>query len=280
MTDDARTVGFVEAFGAPLSYEIAGEGPALVLLHEGLADSRMFDPQFEAFAERHRVIRCDLHGFGRSGTPSEPYTHHDALRQLLARLGIERASLLGMSLGGGVAVDFAIAYPGMVEALLPVAAGVSGWVPTEAMNELFAPLMAAFQAGDFVRAIDLTIRIWVDGPNRPPDAVDPAIREQLRAWYAEVLRRSREGARPADQLAPPAIDRLGEVRAKTLVIAGAEDVPDVLAQAEMLAREIPGAQRAIIPDAAHVLNLERPEAFNRLVLDFLAHAARGEQRFA
>jgi deazaflavin-dependent oxidoreductase (nitroreductase family) len=101
--DEARTMrevttGTVEIAGAPLHYEVAGTGPALVLLHEGLADSRMYDDQFLALAERHHVVRYDLHGFGRSGVPSLPYSHHEVLRALLRHLGVDRAAVLGMSL--------------------------------------------------------------------------------------------------------------------------------------------------------------------------------------
>src|SRR2546425_5372521 len=94
--------GFVEVSGAPLYYEVAGTGPALVLLHEGIADSRMYDDQFSALAQHYQVVRYDLHGFGRSGTPDQPYTHHEALHALLRHLSIERAALLGMSLGGSI----------------------------------------------------------------------------------------------------------------------------------------------------------------------------------
>src|SRR5690242_13519846 len=122
MTDSApRNTGYVEVAGGPLSYEVAGTGPVLVLLHEGIADNRMYDDQFGALAERYRVLRYDLHGFGRSGKPQQPYTHHEALHGLLRHLGIERAAVLGMSLGGSIAVDFALTYPEMVDALLLLA---------------------------------------------------------------------------------------------------------------------------------------------------------------
>jgi pimeloyl-ACP methyl ester carboxylesterase len=92
----------------------------------------------------------------------------------------------------------------------------------------------------------------------------------MRELYAEVLQRSRQGERAADWLEPPAIGRLGEIRAPTLVVVGLEDVPDILAQADLLATTIPGARQIVLPDAAHVLNMERPIQLNRLVIDFLA----------
>src|SRR5262249_13124601 len=126
-----RNSGVVEIGGVPLYYEIAGVGPPLVLIHEGLADRRMFDGQFDDLARSRRVVRYDMHGFGRSGTPAQAYTHHQALRDLLVHLGIERAAILGMSLGGTVATDFALTYPAMVSALLLVASGLGGYQTCE-----------------------------------------------------------------------------------------------------------------------------------------------------
>ncbi len=112
--------GFADIGGASLYYEVAGAGHPLILLHEGFADSRMFDDQIAAFAARYRVIRYDRHGSGRSGVPTVPYTHHDALRDLLRHLDVGQASVLGLSTGGAVAIDFTLAYPEIVDTLIPV----------------------------------------------------------------------------------------------------------------------------------------------------------------
>jgi pimeloyl-ACP methyl ester carboxylesterase len=270
MTDAVpRATGFVEVAGAPLSYEVAGAGPTVVLLHEGIADSRMYDDQFDTLAVRHRVVRYDLHGFGRSGKPQQPYTHHEALHGLLRHLGIARAAVLGMSLGGSVAVDFALTYPDMVQALLLLATGLSGHPPSETMIALAAPMVAAFQAGDFVRAIDLSVRFWVDGPRRRPEEVDPAVRERIRQLYTEVLRRSREPGPDADPLDPPGYTRLAEIRVPTLIVVGAGDLPDILDQADLLERTIPVTRKVVLPEVAHVPNMERPAEINRVIIDFL-----------
>ena len=262
-------LGLVRACGANLHYELAGEGPTLVLIHEGLADSRMYDEQFDVFSRHCRVLRYDLHGFGRSSWPDQPYTHHEALHELLEQLGIERVALLGMSLGGGVALDFTLTYPATVAALIPVAAGIGGYPQTAEDAQLFEPVVEAFTAKDFTRAIDLMIHIWVDGPQRGLDEVDPTIRERVRALYTDVLLRTRDGGRPAEQLEPPAYRRLGEIHVPTLVIVGSGDIPAVQDQSEQIARSIAGARKEVLPHVAHLLNMEIPEEFNRLVLDFL-----------
>jgi pimeloyl-ACP methyl ester carboxylesterase len=261
--------GFIEVFGAPLYYEVAGAGPALVLLHEGIADLRMYDDQFDAFARRYRVVRYDLHGFGRSGTPGQAFSHHEALRGLLDHLGIQRAALLGMSLGGTVAIDFTLTYPNRVGALCLLAAGVGGYPISQESVTLFAPLAEAFKAGDFVRAIDLTVRFWVDGMLRSSEEIDPVVRERIRTMYTEVLRRSRDGGRQPDQLEPPAHTRLTEIAAPTLVVVGSGDVPAILEQADLVAQSIPGTRKVVLPRVAHVLNMELPAEVNRVVLDFL-----------
>jgi pimeloyl-ACP methyl ester carboxylesterase len=271
MTDTPSVnTGYVEVSGAPLYYEVAGTGPALVLLHEGIADLRMYDDQFGDFARRYKVVRYDFHGFGRSGTPTEAYSHHEALRGLLDHLGIRRTALLGMSLGGIVAIDFTLTYPDRVGALCLLAAGVGGYPTSQQTITLFAPLADAFKAGDFARAIELTVRFWVDGMLRRPDEVDPVVRERVRVMYTEVLRRSRDGGRPADQLEPPAYTRLAEIAVPTLVVVGSGDVPAILEQADLVARSIPGTRKVVLPRVAHVLNMELPAEVNQIVLDFLA----------
>ena len=262
--------GLAQACGAALYYEIAGEGPALVLIHAGLADHRMYDDQFLFLARYCRVVRYDLHGFGRSGWPARDYSHYEALRELLAELRIEHATLLGMSLGGGIALDFALSYPQMVDGLLLVAAGIGGFPQSQQSRELFAPALEAFAAGDFTRGIDRMLQIWVVGPRRNPEDLDPTIRTRLRTLYTDVLLRTREGGRPPGALEPSAFTRLAEIQAPSLVVVGSGDIPEILEQADLLARTIPNARKVVFPRVAHLLNMEIPEEFNRLVVDFVA----------
>ena len=261
--------GFFRVRGGNIRYELAGDGPTLVLIHTGLADSRMFDPQFHVLARSCQVLRYDLHGFGRSSWPDEPYTHHEALHDLLDHLGIQHAALLGASLGGAVALDFVLTYPDMVDALIAVAAGIGGYPQTPQDQELFAPVVEAFTASDYTQAIDQMIHIWVDGPNRGIDVVDPAIRDRVRSLYTDVLLRTREGGRQPDHLDPPAYGRLHEIHVPALVIIGSGDISSIQDQADLLADSIPGAQKVVLPEVAHLLNLEVPEEFNRVVLAFL-----------
>jgi len=111
--------GFAEVNGTRIYYETAGSGHPLVLIHGYTLDTRMWDDQFETFAQHYQVIRYDMRGFGKSAFPTdENYTHPDDLRALLEHLEIEHAHILGLSMGGGTAIDFALTYPEVADALI------------------------------------------------------------------------------------------------------------------------------------------------------------------
>ncbi|HEY7349957.1 MAG TPA: alpha/beta hydrolase [Ktedonobacterales bacterium] len=260
--------GFATVNGAKLYYESAGAGRPLVLLHAGQVDSRMWDDQFGVFAQHYRVIRYDARGYGKSDWPAGSYSNSEDLYGLLQFLGIQKAALMGLSLGGRVAIDFALTHPEMVAALIPVAPGVSGY--TFADNPVDAESEAAYKRGDFAQAAELVTRIWVDGPNRAPDQVDPSVRERAKAMTLEVF--SRPGPQPEPEEVepdPPAISRLREIQAPTLIIVGDQDVPDILTIADLLQKHIAHAETLVIPGAAHMVTMEQPEKVNQAALDFL-----------
>jgi pimeloyl-ACP methyl ester carboxylesterase len=260
--------GFAPVNGAQLYYEVVGAGPPLVLLHAGIADSRQWDDQVPALAQHYRTIRYDLRGFGQTVMPAAPYSHAGDLRALLRFLGVERAVLVGNSLGGATALDVALEAPELVAALVLVAPGLGGYAFSETTTQQWAAIDAALDREGVARAVELELRMWVDGPHRDPDQVDPAVRERAR-----VMNTAAYAPAPAEavrqRLEPPAIDRLAEIRAPTLVVVGAGDVPDMLTIAELLAARIAGAQRVVLPIVAHLLPLEEPATFNRIVLDYL-----------
>ncbi len=265
------TSGLAEINGTTLYYEVAGEGHPLVFLHSGLTNCQMWDAQWETFAQRYRVIRYDLRGFGRSGMPPGPYSNRDDLYHLLRFLGVERAYLIGSSMGGYLALDFTLEHPETVAALILVGSGVGGEQPSEFLLERWQEIDAVAEGGDIAQAVALELRLWVDGPGRSPGSVDAAVREQVRQMNTHNFERAPEQEQGQQQpLEPPAIARLGEIRVPTLALVGEQDVPDKLASAEMLARGIPGARKVVMPGVAHLPSMEQPEQFNRLALDFLA----------
>jgi pimeloyl-ACP methyl ester carboxylesterase len=263
---DTGSTGTAEVNGARLYFEVAGAGPAVVLLHAGIADRRMWDAQFGAFADAFRVLRYDARGYGRSDFPPGPFARHDDLYGLLRHLGIDGAALVGCSMGGATAIDFALQHPEMVTTLVPVASGLGGYQWSDVVSAYDEEEEAALQRGDMEAVIELNVRFWVDGPRRTPQQVSPALRETVRAMLRDASTSTQGQPRPLD---PPAITRLAEIDIPTFVVVGDEDVADIGVIADLLVSGIGGARKAVIPGAAHLPNMERPEEFNRTVLDFL-----------
>jgi pimeloyl-ACP methyl ester carboxylesterase len=266
---------FADVNGTKLYYEIAGAGHPLVLIHEGIADSRMFDDQFSIFAQQYRVVRYDLPSFGQSDIPpvDVPISLSENLRGLLAFLGIEKTYLLGMSMGGSLALDFTLAHPDMVDALILVASGVSGHEMTSfetVYKAIGEEIEEAAKRGDYERASELETRIWVDGPERTPQQVDPLVRQRMYEMNLYNYQRMGNAEFPLPQpLDPPAIARLGEVAVPTCLIIGDKDVRELLGVMDMLEQGIAGSKKVVMHGVAHALNVEQPEKFNRIVLDFL-----------
>ncbi len=269
--------GFTEVNGARLYYQVAGAGTPLVLLHAGIADSRMWDDQWEEFARYHRVIRYDMRGFGRTAMVGGSFAHRHDLYGLLQALGTDRVALLGCSMGGATAIDFALEHPELVAALIPVACLPGGYKRRGTPPPQWGELAAAEERGDLARVAELEVQIWVDGPYRGPGEVAAAIRDRVREMNLIALASEAAGGGQEQRLAPPAVDRLHELRVPTLVVVGNQDNPDVVASSELLAARIPGARKAVIDGAAHLPNMERPAEFNRLVLEFLAELPRSQQ---
>lgn len=269
--------GTAHVNGAGFHFELAGEGHTLVLLHAGIADGRMWDEQFDAFARHYRVLRYDRRGFGRTPSPGGAFSHADDLVGLLRHLGIGRATLVGCSQGGKIALDVALAHPELVASLALVGAGISGYAYKAGLPPQTRELERADEAGDVARVNELELQIWVDGPHRDPGEVDPAVRELVRKMNLAALT---SDAPPGEEL-PSGVNaagRLGEVSAPVLVVVGDLDTPRTLEAASVLAEGIRGARLEVIRGAAHLPNMERPEEFNRLVLEFLGGSGVGGGR--
>ncbi len=262
--------GMADINGAHLYYEVKGEGHPLLLVHAGIADSRMWDAQFEAFSKVYRVIRFDLRGFGRSSMPSGLFSNYEDVRALLDFLQIKRVYLLGISFGGLVALDFALAYPYYIKALVLGAPSVSGARPSERIKQFWEEEETALEKGDLEGATELNLRLWVDGPHRQANQVSSAVRERVREMQLAIFRKEIPDDIEEIELNPPAIERLDEVDIPVQVMIGELDLEEKLALADRLVSEMPKSRKVVIPGVAHMLNMEKPEVFNRSVLEFLS----------
>ncbi|MFT4038815.1 MAG: alpha/beta fold hydrolase, partial [Thermomicrobiales bacterium] len=234
----APDAGFVTVNGTRLWCETAGDGPPLVLIHGSPLDARMWDAQVAAFAPQHRVIRYDLRGYGRSDPPTAlPYRHEDDLAALLDHLGVARAAVLGLSMGGRVAVDFALASPARVSALVLAGSTISGFPWTEDLPALDAELRAAIAAGGLPAAREIVAaRHWFQPSQRAHEVRVACLRQiaDYSGWH--WLHED-----PVIAPDPPAYARLEALVAPTLIIVGDHDHPDVLAVAAALAARAPRA---------------------------------------
>lgn len=272
MTEAVKPVtGYAPVENGQLYYEVAGEGYPLVLIHAGIANSRMWDAQFEAFTQRYRVIRYDTRGFGQTRTEETSYSNRQDLYDLLNHLGVEKAYVLGLSRGGQIAIDFTLEHPEMVAALIPVAAGFSGFDFDTPATELqkFIEMEALEESGDTEKLEQMELDVWVDGFHRSPGTVDKAVLDFVKEMNATNYHRP-EPAATARPLDPPAAGRLAEIQVTTLVIVGDIDTSGTLAMAEAMVQGIKGAKKVVFPGVAHMVNLEKPEEFNQTVLDFLS----------
>jgi 3-oxoadipate enol-lactonase len=259
--------GHLSANGGSHYYEVAGEGPALVLIPGFTLDTRMWDDQVAAFTAGHRVIRYDLRGAGKSSPPSDSYAFHDDLKALLDALGVAKAHILGLSLGGAIAVDFALSYPEDVLSLILVDTSALGGYPWHAeLDAWFTGISAAAAQGDLAGAKEL----WLATGWFTPAMSKPAVARKLREIAADYSGWHFLNKNPVKRASPPANERLGTIAVPTLVMVGELDLAFYnLPIADRLAGAIPGARKVVLPGVGHMANMEDPERFNDAVLSFL-----------
>jgi 3-oxoadipate enol-lactonase len=260
-------VAVVDVNGARLWYDEAGSGPAVLLLHGGLGDSGLWDPVVPLLAERFRTIRSDLRFYGRSTGPAVPWSWQDDAIGVLDALGIERAALVGLSLGGKLALDIALAHPERLWAVAGVAPGLGGHSGGAYSEEQDARYEAAEAAGDLDAAMEIDLEVWA------PLGADDRIRQLWRETpEAKSLPADLEPITPSG---PPAKERLGELAVPTLVVTASHDPPGMREIGPLVEREAPDARHVEL-DSDHYLTLREPELLSRVLVEFLTAAAPQE----
>ncbi len=257
--------GFADVNGTQLYYEMAGSGHPLVFIHGFTLDTRMWDDQFEIFAKRYRVLRYDARGFGKSSLPTtEPYTHPEDLRALMTHLGIDHAHIVGLSMGGLIAVDFAVTYPESTDSLIPVDAALSGYRWQGKQVTLKVREIAEQDGIEAAKAFWLNCEFFV------PAAEQPNVASRLKQIVDDYSGWHFVNADPASLPTTLAIDRLETLTMPTLVVIGERDMPDFFQIANIMTEGITGAKKMVMPRVGHMANMEAPEQFNEIVLAFLS----------
>jgi pimeloyl-ACP methyl ester carboxylesterase len=255
--------GFAPVSGGKLYYEVAGQGHALVLIHGGQLDNRMWDDQFQFFAQKYKVIRYDVRGFGSSPAATQPFSSKDDLEELLKHLKIDKAYVVGLSLGGRIAIDFAIAHPDMVDALVLAGPGLSGFdLPPDPLE---IQILQAAQNGDAEKAADL----WLKSAYMAPAMKNPQLAPRLRKLALDNAKENLDNPILEKDIFAQSEDHLPEIKANTLVIIGSLDVKGIHEIAGLLRARILNSADTVIQGAGHMLNMERPQEFNSIVLGFL-----------
>jgi pimeloyl-ACP methyl ester carboxylesterase len=259
---------------AHLEYEVAGEGATVTLIHPGLWDMRTWDREASLLRDSaYRVLRYDVRGYGGSSRPApgSSFSHVRDLAALLDATDVMQTALIGCSMGGGIALDFALEHPERVWGLVLVATALGGYEATEEEEEwdaaAYGPVDAAVQDGDLGRALDLELKIWASLGTEDERGA------RIRDIAFDNLHQLTMDESGKERLDPPAAHRLGELDVPTLILDAEHDPPWQHRIAELLAREVIGAHMLVVAGADHVVNLRQPDRFDELVLPFLADAA-------
>jgi pimeloyl-ACP methyl ester carboxylesterase len=273
MTSHPSTSGFVNIDHAKIYYEVAGAGTPFVMIHAGVADSRQWNNEFSYFAQRYQVIRYDMRGYGKSEPVDGEFSHLSDFVSLKESLEIhEPIILMGCSMGGGLAMDFAITHSSKVKALIMVDSGPSGLDLDVPALSKFDDAEKAFESGDLDLVCEIETQIWFDGMGRTPDQVDPIMRKLLFKMNRLALSHEvKELGKRLPNTATSAFDRLDSLNIPVLIIVGSHDTPFSLAAADYMKEKIQFANKVIIEDAAHLPNMDKPLEFHSVVEDFLTN---------
>ncbi len=258
--------GYLDVENGKLFYESAGEGDNIVLIHDGLIHREIWDEQFLVFADNFSVVRYDRRGYGKSPTPQTRYSQIEDLNQVFEKLDIDEAIVIGMSAGGGLAVDFTLKYPEKVSALILVGAAVGGYAYS---NHLFT-------RGGRINLVEIKkdpkkliqYFVWEDPYEIYHENVE-AKKKCLKLLEENPVNVNFDWQNfiiPAER---PTVNFLSEISAPTLILVGEYDIPDVHSIAGAIEISIPNSKREIIYKCGHLIPMEQPEVFNITVMKFL-----------
>ena len=256
--------------GATLAGEAGGFGLPVVFLHAGVTDRRMWTGQMEQLAaEGYHVISYDRRGFGETSSPDEPFSHLADLEAVLDQLSVHAAILVGASMGGALAIDFALEHPERTVGLVLVGTAIGGAPEPELPEEaeaLFDARAYAEERGQTTSVNRIDAHLWLDGPLSASGRVEGAAREPFLEMNAKVL-----GKPPLthEETSEAAYDNVASITAPTLLIVGDLDFPHIIERHAELSEDLENAFGVVLEDTAHLPSLERPDLFDPLLLEFL-----------
>jgi pimeloyl-ACP methyl ester carboxylesterase len=258
--------GSVAVDGGSLYYETLGKGAPVILIHGGFGDRRMWDAQMEPLSQAFRVIRYDHRGFGKSSAPDKPYSPVADLVTLMEHLELKRANLVGNSMGGTLALDFALLQPNLTGAVVVVASTAGGYpVPEEDIKKVNEVLGVAKDKGT-----SAAVPLWLQHPMVGVASRHPTAGTLLRTMVEDNQKMFLAEHWPQEPMTPPAYERLAGLNANVLFVVGDHDVASVRNGAEASAARIKKSKVVTIKDADHLPQMEQPEAVNKLLVEYIS----------
>jgi pimeloyl-ACP methyl ester carboxylesterase len=265
--------GYIRAGKFQVYYEREGKGHPVLLLHAGLQDHTMWKEQVKALSLQYDVITPDLPFHGRTTGKDTTLLAQEVIKALLDSLHLEKVSIAGLSMGASVAQDFIIAYPQRVNKAILISAGISGYEKVHPIDSVSADwyiqFAKAIQAGDTTRAAREFTKAWAQGIYRSHDSLKAPVSRYVYSKTLETLQRHKMAGWPQLQSNPPAFEKLSTVKVPVLIIDGDKDLPYIAHTSKYLEETVTGARRVQMKGVAHMLNMEKPEEFNKMLLDFL-----------
>lgn len=268
--------GFIKIGDANIYFERGGgngdDSDPVILLHAGFLDANMWKAQVKELARQFPLIAIDIPGHGRTENDTIRLLPADFIKVVMDSLQIKKASLIGVSFGASCATEFVIAHPERVNKLILVASGISGWETKFSYDSTISKYISSFfgsiENKDSAGAAEIFTQSWFDGPYRTPQQVNDTARRYIYETTLANIRNHKVRGWPMFA-EPPAIEHLSKIKNPVLIIHGDKDMPHIDSTSAYLEKTIPGAKRRIIPNTGHMLNMEAPAEFNKIVLDFL-----------
>lgn len=270
--DTSITRGYIPVKDSKIYYEAVGQGAPIILLHAGFLDHNMWQEQVKELKKTYKVITIDMPAHGLFQRGKDTFLMADALEIVVDSLAIQKASWMGLSLGAVVLTDFLITHPDRVHKAILVSPGINGYetkYPLDTFTKQYYPdLVNALERKDSAGAAEVFTHYWGDGPFRAATEIDASVRSYIYNTTLSTIHKFKVSGWPRLQ-SPPAIERIHEIKMPLLIIAGDKDMPYILDACKVLEKTVAGSQKIVFPGVAHMINMEKPAAFNKAVMQFL-----------
>ena len=269
---------FVSVDDYKIYVEETGKGDPIILLHGGLLDHRMWRKQVDDLSKSFRVITVDMPGHGQTINGDSTIMFNRVLLKIIDTLKIDKASLIGLSLGGVAATDFAISHPDKCDKVILAAPGLVGWdfKQDSVLARQDEDRSKAFATKDTLGFVESFVQSWTDGPQRSPDQVNSEVRDSVKHWVYENIKRHQFRHWPGFTENPPASEVLDSIKSPVLIIVGNIDMKDIVMITSLMESKFPDVRKITFDRVAHMVNLENPIQFNEEVKNFLISKRKTE----